>query len=222
MNISAVLFDLDGTLLDTLEDLYLTVNEAFRNNGYPERTKDEVRLSTGHGAAYLLKSLLPESVTDGEAERILEEYKPLLKKNQNNHTRPYSGITELLKELKKEGITSAILSNKPDEVARGLADIYFKDTIDACLGDKPDVPRKPDPAGANIVLNKIGKKAEDCVYIGDSEIDIATAKNLGAPAIGVTWGFRDRDVLERAGADFIIDEPKELLNIIKKLNEKTD
>lgn len=220
MRISAVLFDLDGTLLDTLEDLYLTVNEAFRNNGFPERTRDEVRLSTGHGAAYLLRSLLPDSVSDAEAARILEEYKPLLKKNQNNNTRPYDGIPEMLGELKNSGVTSAILSNKPHEVVNGLTDIYFKDSVAACLGDKPDVPRKPDPEGARIVLNMIGKSAEETVYAGDSEIDIETAKNLGVPSIGVTWGFRDRDILERAGADYIIDTPEELTEIISELNNR--
>lgn len=218
MSITAVLFDLDGTLLDTLEDLYLTVNEAFRNNGYPERTKEEVRLATGHGAAYLLKTLLPDYVSDEEAERILNEYKPLLKKNQNNHTRPYDRILELMSELKERGIKTAINSNKPDEVARGLAEIYFKDSADACIGDREGVARKPEAEGALLLLNEMGKTAKDALYVGDSEIDIATAKNLGAPAVGVTWGFRDRDVLEAAGADFIIDKPAQLLEVIDKLN----
>lgn len=219
MSVSAVLFDLDGTLLDTLTDLYLTVNEVFKLNGYKERTKDEVRLSTGHGAKYLLRSLLPENVSDGTADLILEEYKPLLKKNQNNNTRPYPGIEKLLYELKDNGITSAILSNKPDEVARGLTEIYFKDVISACLGDKPGVARKPDPEGARIVLNEIGKSPEDIIYVGDSEIDIETAKNLGAPSVGVTWGFRDFETLRAAGADFIINKPQELIDVISMLNK---
>lgn len=220
MSITAVLFDLDGTLLDTLEDLFRTVNEAFRIGGYPERSKEDVRAATGHGAAYLLKTLLPDDVSGKEAERILEEYKPLLKKNQNDNTKPYEGILELASELKKRGIKAAINSNKPDEVARGLAEIYFKDSVDACIGDKSGVVRKPDAEGALLLLKEMGKTPKDAVYVGDSEIDIATAKNLGVPAIGVTWGFRDRDVLEEAGADFIIDKPAQLLEVIDKLNNK--
>lgn len=220
MSITAVLFDLDGTLLDTLEDLFRTVNEAFRIGGYPERSKEDVRAATGHGAAYLLKTLLQDDVSGKEAERILEEYKPLLKKNQNDNTKPYEGILELASELKKRGIKTAINSNKPDEVARGLAEIYFKDSVDACIGDKSGVARKPDAEGALLLLKEMGKTPKDAVYVGDSEIDIATAKNLGVPAIGVTWGFRDRDVLEEAGADFIIDKPAQLLEVIDKLNNK--
>lgn len=218
MSVSAVLFDLDGTLLDTLEDLYQTVNEVFDKNGYPKRTKDEVRLATGHGAAYLLRSLLPEYVTDERAAEILEEYKPLLKKNQTNNTKPFGGIIDLLTELDKRGVSSAIVSNKPDEVVKGLSEVFFKDTVIEALGDVPDIPRKPDPAGAKVVLNKLKKDIKDAVYVGDSEIDIETAKNLGTPSIGVTWGFRDKEELKAAGADFIIEEPAELLDVIDKLN----
>lgn len=220
MSVNAVLFDLDGTLLDTLTDIYLTVNQVFELNGYPARTKDEVRLATGHGAAYLLRSLLPQDVPDEEASRILEEYKPLLKKNQNNNTRPYPGIQDLLKKLKTKGITSAVISNKPDEVARGLIDIYFKDEISACLGDKPGIPRKPNPKGAEIILKQIGKTPGEAIYVGDSQTDIETAKNLGVPSVGVTWGFRDFDVLKTSGADFIINKPDELIEVIRMLDNQ--
>lgn len=222
MSVSAVLFDMDGTLLDTLEDIYLTVNEVFREWNYPEVAIDDVRMSTGHGAAYLLASLLPKTVDDEEVELILKRYKPLLKKNQNNNTHPYPGIIELLNELKKDGITSVINSNKPDEVVDGLKEIYFKDTVAQSLGDKDDIPKKPDPTGAYILLDKIGKSVKDALYVGDSETDIETAKNLGVPSVGVTWGFRSREVLESAGADYIIDSPAELLDIIAELNNRKE
>ncbi len=214
MKYDTVLFDLDGTLLNTLTDLAQSINKMLAAAGYPERTEQQIRASLGNGAKMLVWTSLPEGTCEAEVERCLEQYRPIYKQNMSNNTRPYEGIMELLEALKQRGIKMGVVSNKPDAPCKALVDEMFGGYIDVAIGDKPEVPRKPDRAAVDSALSALGAKHEGAIYIGDSEVDIMTARNAGLPCVCVTWGFRDRDVFEEEGADFIIDHPSELLALI--------
>lgn len=214
MKYDTVLFDLDGTLLNTLTDLAESVNKMLEKEGYPIRTEQQIRASLGNGAKMLVWTSLPEGTSEAEAERCLELYRPIYKQNMSNNTRPYEGITELLEALNQRGVKMGVVSNKPDAPCKALVQEMFGDYIEVAIGDQPDVPRKPDKAAVDSALSMLEADHGSAIYIGDSEVDIMTAKNAGLPCVCVTWGFRDRDVFEEEGADFIIDHPSELLGLI--------
>lgn len=215
MKYDTVLFDLDGTLLDTLDDLYDSVNEVLAANGYPARTRDEIRLATGNGAKHLMARSLPGDTGARELERLLAEYKPVLQKNMNRKTRPYDGIMELLQALRELRVKMAVISNKPDYAVVELCASYFPGYMDIARGDRSDLPRKPDPAAGEMVLEQLGSVKEKTIYVGDSDVDIVMGKNMGIASAGVSWGFRDVDSLREAGADHIIFHPRELTGILK-------
>ena len=204
----AVLFDLDGTLLDTLGDLTNAVNYLLRKYGFPERCSEEIRSYLGNGARELVRLALPERVSEEELDRYLEEYKIYYNAHSKIETKPYDGIIDLLKRLRARGIRTAVVSNKPDLATRILCDEYFGELIDFALGDKADIKRKPDAAPVRFAMEKLNCSA--AVYVGDSEVDVMTAKNAGIPCISVTWGFRDRDFLAEREAEFFADDVKEL------------
>lgn len=214
MNYNTVVFDLDGTLLDTLQDLAESVNEMLRQNGYPQRSEKEIRSFLGHGAMMLIKSALPEGTSDEEVERCLEFYRPIYKQNMNNHTQPYEGIMELLHTLRQHNVKMAVVSNKPDAPCAALVKNLFNGYIEIAIGDRPDVPRKPAREAVDEALKLLGAAPKNAVYVGDSEVDVLTARNAGIPCVAVTWGFRDRDVFEQEKAEYIIDKPDELLTIL--------
>ncbi len=214
MKYKALIFDLDGTLLDTLEDLKNSVNYALREKGCPERTSDEVRSFVGNGIYMLVKRALPENTE----ESIINEAFLLFKEHYgaflNENTREYPGITDLLKALRDKKIKTAVVTNKADEAARSLVNSFFGDLIDYTAGQRQGKPTKPDPAMLNEALDVLGVTAEEAIFIGDSDVDVKTAHNGNLPCIGVTWGFRSEDVLTKAGADFIVHSTDEIIRLL--------
>lgn len=204
----AVLFDLDGTLLDTFEDLFNAINHMLREYGYPERAPREVRRFLGNGAADLVHRSMPEGV-DGETEnRFFEEYKVYYNEHSQIFTKPYDGVLEVLRTLRAHGVKTAVVSNKPDLTVGGLCEKYFEGLVDLAVGDRADLERKPSPDPIFYAMKRLG--CDGAVYVGDSEVDVEAARNAGLPCVTVTWGFRDRDVLEEAGAQIFADVASQL------------
>ena len=200
---SSIVWDLDGTLLDTLDDLYLSVNAALDRHGLPLRTKDEVRAFVGNGIRNLILRAVPEK-TDAEiAETVLATFTSYYKDHMNDHTAPYPGVPALLASLKTAGVKMAIVSNKADFATRELANLYFADTIDVAVGAKDGVPKKPAPDAVFNAISEMGAERSSTVFIGDSEVDVVTGKNAGLDVIAVSYGFRDPDTLRKAGAEVI-------------------
>ena len=208
-----VLFDLDGTLLDTLEDMADAVNRIMRKYGLPERTLKEVRSFVGNGARRLIE--LAAEGTDGEKlEQILADYKEDYDRNYLIKTAPYPGILELLRTLRENGVKTGVVSNKPDSTVQELSKALFQDLADVAVGEKSGIRRKPAPDTVLAAMEQLGSAPEETVYVGDSEVDIATARAAGIPCISVTWGFRDRDQLIEAGAQTFADSSEELLKLL--------
>lgn len=214
--IDTVIFDMDGTLLDTLEDLADAVNQGLAARKYPARTLDEVRHFVGNGVRKLMIEAVPEGASEEDLEECLAAFKAYYAKHWQDKTVPYEGITELLAALKREGLKTAVISNKYEQAVLRLCKDYFPGSFDSAHGEREGVPRKPAPDGIYAILEELGASKKNAVYVGDSEVDMATAKNAGLVSVGVTWGFRDRQLLEEKGADHIIDRPKELLAIVGK------
>lgn len=209
---TAVIFDLDGTLLDTLDDLTDATNAALRHFGCPERTKEEVRRFVGNGAERLIRLALPGKETDPDVSEVLSWYKDFYAAHSQIKTRPYGGILEALAEVKKE-FPIAVVSNKPDNATKLLCRQYFGEVY--ALGERSDIPRKPAPYMVHRAMADIG--ADHCIYVGDSEVDVLTAKNAGVPCLSVLWGFRDREVLVEAGAEHFCETPADLLKELKEM-----
>ncbi len=215
MSKKAVIFDLDGTLLDTLDDLTAAVNYFLRTHGYPERTRSEIRHFLGNGAGYLIKCSLPERVDEDILSEYLREYIEYYNANSSIETKPYEGVTALLDELQKNGIATVVVSNKPDVVARELCREYFGDLVDFALGDREGIDRKPSADPVKYAMKRVG--CDRAVFVGDSEVDILTAKNADLSCVCVTWGFRDRDMLEENGGRYFADNAEQLKDHIFEL-----
>lgn len=217
--IRTCIFDLDGTLTDTLESMTYSVNLTLKEMNLPCITMEQCRMFVGNGARVLMENTL-KACGDKELIRIEEAmsiYKRIFAENCTYHVNPYRGIPETLKTLKEEGMFLAVLSNKPDGQAVDVVRTFFGDDLfDYVQGQKEGIPRKPDPTGVFRIVEKSGSKKEECLYIGDSDVDMHTGKNAGMKAVGVSWGFRSRNVLEESGADVIIDRPSELLDLVKE------
>lgn len=207
------IFDLDGTLLNTLDDLWASVNHSLAQNYLPPRSKEEVRSFLGNGAKELLRKSVPSDCDTQTFEQVFSCFRQHYVAHAMDTTRPYEGVIELLAQLKNKGIRTAIVSNKPDAAVQELYHHFFEDVVDIAIGECPEVRRKPSPDMLLKALEQLGCSQEDALYVGDSEVDIATASNSGLPCISVSWGFRDRDFLLSHGATVIIDHPSELLNI---------
>lgn len=212
--IDTVIFDLDGTLLYTLEDLTDSVNHIMRQFGYKERTLEEIRSFVGNGIGNLIKKTLPQNITKEQSEIVLKKFSEYYTLNCQNKTRPYDGIMELLDTLKKEGYKLAIVSNKNHKAAKELSKIYFKNYIDETIGDGEGYGRKPEPEGVFKAIEVLGSTVESSVYVGDSEVDIETGKNASIKTIIVTWGFRKKEYLISVGGEFFAETTEELLKII--------
>lgn len=206
---TAILFDLDGTLLDTLEDLADSVNATLRHFGYPERTMAEVCRFVGNGARWLVESAIPEN---GDAEAAFAFFRQFYAAHCQVKTRPYAGIPEALASL-SGNFSLAIVSNKPDSAVKELCAEWFPGIF--ARGEAPDCPRKPAPD--MLIRTMEGLGADRCVYVGDSEVDVQTARNAGVPCLSVLWGFRDRAVLEAAGATHFCEKTSELEEKIKEI-----
>ncbi len=211
----AVIFDLDGTLLDTLQDLHSSANFALERYGYPRRTLDEVRRFVGNGVKKLMLRSLdvrsPEECPDFDG--IMDAFRAHYGEHGNDATRPYPGVMELLGRLRGDGMSMAIVSNKPDAAVKRLNDIYFKEYISVAIGEDEaaGVRKKPAPDTVYAALRALGGcPVGNAVYVGDSEVDVETAQNAGLPCISATWGFRGRDWLVSHGAGILCGSPEEV------------
>ena len=213
--INTVIFDMDGTLLDTLEDLADATNEGLKACGYPQRTLEEIRLFVGNGVRKLIIRALPETSSSKEIDECLDAFHKYYKVHSQDKTKPYGKMEELLKKLKEKGIHTAVLSNKFDAAVKELADYYFPGLLELAYGERDGVRTKPAPDSVFAIMEELKTNPEHTIYVGDSDVDMETAVNANVPAVGVTWGFRDRALLEEKGATYIIDQPLELLELIK-------
>ncbi len=211
-----VLFDLDGTLLNTLQDLTNATNAALRKNGYSERTIDEVRGFVGNGVALLARRSLPESLHDNDdiAMRVFEDLKAYYAEHNSDCTAPYDGIIEMLEALRTKGIKLAVVSNKNDPNVQALCARYFGGMIDGCMGEREGLRRKPACDMPHKMLEELGSIAEHSLYVGDSGVDIETARNAGMDCAVVSWGFWDRERLIAAGAERLFGSAEELKGFI--------
>lgn len=213
----ACIFDLDGTLTNTLESMTYSVNLTLKEMGLPKITKEQCRMFVGNGARVLMEKAL-EASGDANASRIeegMEIYGRIFDQNCTYHVTPYDGIPEMLKALKEKKIHLAVLSNKPDrQTVKVVREIFGEEVFDYAQGQKEGIRRKPEPDGVWYLMEQMHVSKEECLYIGDSEVDAATGKNAGLKTIGVLWGFRDRETLETAGADHLIERPDELLQFV--------
>ena len=209
-----VIFDLDGTLLDTLEDLTDAVNHALGAYNIPLRTIEEIRSFVGNGVRNLMLQAVPNGEKNPSFEEIFALFKEYYCEHCNDKTGPYAGVLALLEELKQQGYVMGIVSNKIDSAVKELNSKYFADYIQVAIGEKEGVQRKPAPDTVFAALQELGMKKETAIYIGDSEVDLATAKNAGIPCISVLWGFRDMGFLKECGADMFAETPKDVSEII--------
>ena len=207
-----ILFDLDGTLLNTLEDLLDATNYALALCGYPERTLPELRRFVGNGAENQIRMSLPAGASPEEVRKVLNIYKPYYTEHCQVKTRPYDGVLEAL-EILKEKYPIAVVSNKPDSAVKSLCEQMFPGLF--ALGETPDCPRKPAPDMVYKACRAIG--TDTCVYVGDSEVDVITAKNAGVPCLSVLWGFRDREDIEAAGGTCFCESPAEMARMIEEI-----
>lgn len=211
MKYKAIVFDLDGTLTDTLADLKNSVNHALSEFGFPARSLEEIRSFVGNGVRRLIYLSVPENTPDEVSEKCLDVFKAYYKDHSCVETKPYDGIIEMLSELKSRGIKTAVVTNKMHEAAVDIVKFFFDGLIDVTIGQIDGVAQKPQPDSVFLALQKLGVSKDNAAYVGDSEVDCMTAQNAGIPCIGVTWGFRDREILENNGAQFIVDMPKQIL-----------
>ena len=213
----ACIFDLDGTLTNTLESMTYSVNLTLEEMGLSKITKDQCRVFVGNGARVLIEKSL-KAAGDTDASRIeegMEIYGRIFDRNCTYHVTPYEGIPEMLKALKDKGIQLAVLSNKPDrQTVKVVKAIFGEELFDYAQGQKEGIRRKPEPDGVWYLMEQMHVSKEECLYIGDSEVDAATGRNAGLKTIGVLWGFRDRKTLETAEVDDLIDRPDELLQFV--------
>ena len=211
MKYQLAIFDLDGTLLDTLEDLADSANYIMRSFGHPERTISEIRSFVGNGIRKLIERSAPKDTPVEEVDRMLEQFKVYYGEHCADKTKPYDGIIELLQKLQKQGVKLAVVSNKADYAVKALCEQYFCGYFDEAVGEREGISRKPAPDTVYEVLKNLQIDKSQAVYIGDSEVDVQTAKNAEMDCIAVNWGFRDVDVLKAAGAEVIVSDPAGLL-----------
>lgn len=217
MKKTTVIFDLDGTLLDTLQDLADAVNYALRKEGMPERTIDEVRRFVGNGVRLLMIRAVPGGESNPLFEETFAQFKEYYGEHCNDNTKPYEGMIELLETLKSKGYSVAIVSNKIDFAVKELSALYFKGIVPVAIGEKEGVRRKPAPDTVREALKELGRTAEESVYVGDSDVDIETAKNADMPCISVLWGFRDREFLEEHGAKRYARTAEDVLKLVEQM-----
>ena len=208
MTYKTYLFDMDGTLLDTVEDLTAAVNHTLTQYGYPTRSQEQVRKGLGNGAVKLMAAMLPEGETTPGFADIMRDYRAWYQAHACVRTQPYPGVPALLERLRQAGCKVAIVSNKPHGAACELAEQFFPGV--PTFGESPATPRKPAPDMVLHALAALGADKDTAVYVGDSEVDVQTARNAGLSLIAVSWGFRGREALAAAGAENIVDSAAEI------------
>lgn len=212
MRYRGILFDLDGTLLDTLEDLADAVNYALEKYRFPPKTLEQVREYVGNGLLNLMTRCIPDAHPDFDT--IFADFKEYYLKNCRHKTKPYPEILELLQKLTEENRCIAVISNKNDIAVKELNQVFFQKFIPVAIGESDAVRKKPAPDSVFAAMDELGLAPEECVYIGDSDVDIRTAHNAGIPCISVTWGFRDRAFLLEHGAEILADNCEELYHLL--------
>lgn len=217
MKYDTIIFDLDGTLINSLEDLCDSVNTVLLKHELPERSLEEVKSFVGNGVGMLMKRALPEGIDEKQYNLLLDEFKTHYKTHMQVKTKPYEGINILLTKLKEKGFQTAIVSNKFEQAAKEISECYFGSLIDIAIGESAQIKKKPSPDGINAALAYLHSSKEKAIYIGDSETDIETAINSCLTCIGVTWGFRSCETLKNAGATNIVNTPEELFYTIINL-----
>ena len=213
---NTVIFDLDGTLLDTLDDLTTSVNLALASVGYPEHSKEAIRSFVGNGIAELVKKSLPKNTSEEMFEKVLSNYKEYYEKHSQDKTSLYDGIVPLILSLREKGYKLAIVSNKHHDAVMQLKPIYFEGLIDIAIGQQDGIARKPAPDAVFKALELLESDRASSVYIGDSEVDYQTAINAKMDAILVTWGFRDQEMLAALGARNFAKRPSDILEILER------
>ena len=206
------IFDLDGTLLSTLADLAASCNYALRTNGMPEHTEDEVRRFVGNGVKKLMERAVPNGLQNPLFDKAFADFRQHYMKHNLDTTRPYDGIMPMLEQLRLRGKQVAVVSNKFYAATQELCHHFFGDLVDVAIGEREDIRRKPAPDTVIEALRQLGANAEGAVYIGDSDVDIDTARNSGMPCISVMWGFRDKEFLIEHGATTLVATPQEILD----------
>jgi phosphoglycolate phosphatase len=214
MQYNTVIFDLDGTLLNTLNDLAAAVNHALEECGYPLRTIDEVQSFIGNGIDILMRRAIPSECTDEQWLEARDSFKAYYTKHMLDKTTAYDGIMPLLHALKERGIKTAVVTNKNHDMANQMIPMFFDDLIPCVIGtDLSKRERKPAPDGVFAAIDELGAGKENTIYVGDTEVDVATAHNSGLKCVGVMWGFRCGGTID--GADYIINKPSELLELLQ-------
>ena len=216
----AILFDLDGTLLDSLEDMKDSVNHVMREFGFPEHTTEEIRTFVGNGIRRLIERSVPEDTDPRTCEAALKVYRSYYNDHCMIKTKPYDGVPELLAALKKEGFAMAIVSNKNEEAVEEMREHYFGDLIPLAFGQSDAVPKKPDPSMVYAAADRLGIPKERCIYVGDSEVDIETAKNAGIDCITCLWGFREKEFLLAEGARVLAEAAEDILRVVGEEKER--
>ena len=214
MSYKAVLFDMDGTLLDTLEDLCDSTNHALAQMGYPLRGIEEIRRFIGNGAEKQIRRAVPEGTSEEKIMETLAAFRAYYQDHCQIKTKVYDGLLDVLSELKEKGVKMAVVSNKPDAAVKKLSREYFGDRLDYAIGPSDGVRCKPYPDMAEEALKALGVEKKDAVFVGDSEVDVQTGLNAGLDVIAVSWGFRSRQVVIEAGAKMIADDASELEKLI--------
>lgn len=214
MKYRLAIFDMDGTILDTLEDLKNATNYALRTNGLPERTLDEVRQFVGNGILLLIQRAVPDDTEDIMIQQVFQTFTAYYAEHCADATNPYDGILPLIQSLRTAGIKTAVVSNKADFAVQELVKTYFDGCFDAAVGERTGIQKKPAPDSVYEVISALHMEKSDAIYIGDSDVDLATAKNAGLPCIAVEWGFRTHDFLVEHGADILVTKPEEILDIL--------
>ncbi len=218
--IKAVLFDLDGTLANSLFDLAFATNRALKMHGFQEHPVDSYKYFVGDGIPKMIERALPENARDAAIlEKVKKDFTDYYKDHHSDRTKTYDGVPELLKKLKEMGLILAVVTNKAEPLARQLVSgLLGEKTFDAVNGQREGIPNKPDPTLALLTMEELCVKPNECVFIGDSGMDVLTGVNSGAYPVGELWGYRGEAELKANGAKVIINEPMELISVIKELN----
>ena len=216
MKYDLIIFDMDGTILNTLEDLKNSLNYVLQQAGYQTRTLEEVRTFVGNGIRKTIERALPSDIEEEKVDELFSLFMDYYAIQNTDNTKPYNGVIELLKELKHLGYKTAVVSNKQNSAVKSLCKKFFTGLFDVEIGEKENIAKKPEPDEVNEVLKILNIDRTNSIYIGDSEVDIQTAQNSKMKSIIVDWGFRDRKFLYEHGAEVIVSNPSEILDIINK------
>ena len=214
MAINTIIFDLDGTLLYTIEDLTDSTNFALTKLNFPTRTLEEITRFVGNGVRLLIERAVPEGTDNNDIEECLNIFKEHYSKNMFNKTKPYPDIIEMLKNMKSQGYKTAVVSNKFDTAVKELCRKYFNELIDTAVGQRKNINKKPAADGVIEVMKELGVNKEQCIFVGDSEVDIQTAENEEIPCLSVVWGYKSIDFLYSNGAETLIYSPEEILELV--------